>query len=187
MFPYLSFQCHAALPGWAVSCPCASQMSLMCRNTSLWLGITSLVWLERCFLSPCEPELFSFCTDSISGHLLSDKSWESIPMNEWMYIQILTADKHIYLLPCVHLMQDFCTVPNSSVCCLTGQAKLSLFHGEGGILMSFVMPGALPPWHQWRTWTFTGEPSQGFSGVNQICWEEAMSNLRGSCSYSSTI
>lgn len=107
--------------------------------------------------------------------------WQTprIHSHEWMNVH--------YLLPCVHLMQDFCTVPNSSVCCLTGQAKLSLFHGEGGILMSFVLPGALPPWHQWRTWTFTGEPRQGFSGVNQICWEEAMSNLRGSCSYSSTI
>lgn len=126
MFPYLSFQCHPALPGWAVSCPCASQMSLMCRNTSLWLGITSLVWLERCFLSPCEPELFSFCIYSISGHLLSEKSRESIPVNEWLYIQIPTADKHLHLLPCVHLMQDFCAVPSSSFCCLMGQAKLSL-------------------------------------------------------------
>lgn len=114
---------HPALPGWALSWPCASQMCLICTNS---LGVTFLGWLKCCFLSPCGPELFSFRFYWISGHLLSEQSQESIPMNEWMYIPVLIADKHVYLLLCMHLMQDFCTDPSSSACCSMGQAKLSL-------------------------------------------------------------
>lgn len=70
----------------------------------------------------------------ISGHFLSEESRESIPMDEWMHIQIPIADKQIYLLPCVPSVQDFCPDPISSACCLMGQVKL--------------------PLSSWRSWDF---------------------------------
>lgn len=60
-----------------------------------------------------------------------------------MYIQILIADKLIYLQPWMHSVQDFCTEPAPVLAVYWDRLK-SLSSWRSCILMLFVLPGTPP-------------------------------------------
>lgn len=85
MAPYSALPWHPALPGWALPCPCASQMCLMCRNTSL-------AWLKRCLLSPCGTRIVLL---SLFLNFWAFTEWEilRIHSNEWMNVHSNTNSR----------------------------------------------------------------------------------------------